>query len=282
MIIIKGAPPSPQGLFRLSEVPQQVEISQRTYSTGWWELDQLFKPYLGEYIVITGKAGSGKSTLVFNLLCNLARDHDLRAAIYIPENELDIRAKLKRIWLAKGSNADSFERYAAAQCFVRSATHFVEREQGDRFEPRTIQWVLDNLEYAVRFCGCSIVMVDPWNELERLKQKEELLSDYICRCIGFMKDFCRNLNVMMFMVAHPTKAIMEGQGRLPTLYDIEGSAHWANKADAGLIVARGDNNRSQVIVDRVREQGEAGKPGKCYFQVDPVNGLYVPEYGGVT
>lgn len=41
----------------------------------------------------------------------------------------------------------------------------------------------------------------------------------------------------MWFVAHPSQ-MEDWGGRVPTMYDISGSAHWVNKCDVGLVVHR--------------------------------------------
>ena len=108
-----------------------------------------------------------------------------------------------------------------------------------------------------------------------------LLTDYIGECLMLLKQFCRSMNAVVIVVAHPTKAVNEKGGRIPNLADIEGSMNWFNKCDNGIIVAREENlNTTRVISAKVREIG-AGKRGQCWFDVDPETGLFTPQYGGV-
>jgi twinkle protein len=60
-------------------------------------------------------------------------------------------------------------------------------------------------------------------------------------------------------VAHPTKP-MHGVSKVPGLYDISGSANWANKPDYGLTYHRPDptQNRAVIRVHKVR----MGLPGR--------------------
>jgi twinkle protein len=107
------------------------------------------------------------------------------------------------------------------------------------------------------------------------------MTDYIGQCLRSMKAFARTFNVTIFLVAHPTKAVNENGGRIPTLSDIEGSMHWNNKCDNGLIVHRDpEQNRARVISAKVREIG-AGRRGVCWFNVDPKTGVFTPEVGAV-
>ena len=42
------------GYFSLAELPQRPSIAAHAISTGWWELDQIFKFYRGQFVVCTG------------------------------------------------------------------------------------------------------------------------------------------------------------------------------------------------------------------------------------
>ena len=142
--------------------------------------------------------------------------------------------------------------------------------------------MLEQAQQAVQRDKIEIVVMDPWNEIERAKPREQLLTDYIGECLMLIKQFCRSLNVVVVMVAHPTKAVSEHGGRAPGLADIEGSMNWFNKCDNGLIVVREvEKNSCKVISAKVREIG-AGKPGVCYFDVDPATGIFKPQSGAVS
>jgi twinkle protein len=248
--------------------------AQAAISTGWWELDQIFRFYLGQFVVVTGLAGHGKSTMLLNILATIAREQGIRSFLYVPENEAYLRHKMRKIW--PGDDI-TFEHFAESQCYVQSATpnRYDER-------PHTLDWVLEKAEIAIERDKVEIVVIDPWNELERAKPRDMLLTDYIGECLMMLKQFCRSMNVAVVIVAHPTKAVNEHGGRTVGLADIEGSMNWFNKCDNGLIVVRdAEKNTARVISAKVREIG-AGKVGQCYFFVDPETGIYTPQYGAVT
>src|SRR5262249_50237217 len=86
-------------------------------------------------------------------------------------------------------------------------------------------------------CRCG--GCDPWNGVARARRRDELTTDYIGRSIRTLKRFARLYDVAVIVVAHPTKDVgRDGKGRPPTLYDIEGSAHWFNKCDHGIVIDR--------------------------------------------
>src|SRR5262249_23648910 len=122
------------GPFPLSIVPQAKSVEETAVSTGWWELDQIFRGYPGEFVVTTGKAGHGKSTFLFNLFLNLCKQHHLKAFLYVPENEQHLRAKLARI---HGDPPEDFEFLSRENIFVQCSGY----EHYDD-APHTIDWVL--------------------------------------------------------------------------------------------------------------------------------------------
>lgn len=260
------------GYFPLAELPQRGSIAKQALGTGWWELDQIFKLYPGQFVVCTGIAGSGKSTFLLNVICNMAREHGTRSFLYVPENEPHIRDKLRLIW----GDDRTFKYFSEDQCYLQTAqpSHYYD-------EPRTLSWVLDKAVVAVERDNVDVILIDPWNELERAKPHDMMLTDYIGQCLMYLKQFCRAYSVTVMIVAHPTKAGVS-QGGTPTLADIEGSMNWYNKCDNGLIVVRDpDKPTAKVISAKVREIG-AGKRGMCHFFVDPDTGRFTPQKGAVT
>jgi twinkle protein len=126
-----------------------------------------------------------------------------------------------------------FRAFCRSQCTIQSA---VPHQQ---YEPaHTIDWVLGKAEWAVAHRNAEVVLIDPWNELDRARKRDEMMTDYIGRCLMLIKDFCRTMNAIVIVVAHPTKAIAANGGKVVSLADIEGSMNWFNKCDNGLIVVR--------------------------------------------
>lgn len=268
-----GLPPDvsvPAGLYALADLPQRGSVSKQAFGVGWPELDAILKFYLGQFLVVTGIAGHGKSTLMLNLLLRLAMGRGVGSFLYVPENEGHLKEKLRKIW---SGTEKQFEHFCRSQCTVQSAVPHV------HYEPaHTIDWVLDKAAWAVEHRNAEIVLIDPWNELDRARKRDELMTDYIGRCLMLIKDFCRTMNAIVVVVAHPTKAIVNTGNKVVSLADIEGSMNWYNKCDNGLIVVREAGNTAKVISAKVREIG-AGKIGACSFYVDPLTGQFTPQYG---
>jgi hypothetical protein len=63
------------------------------------------------------------------------------------------------------------------------------------------------------------------NEIEHARLRDETVTDYIARSIRALKRFARQYEVVVIVVAHPTKDVgRDGKARPVTLYDVEGSA----------------------------------------------------------
>jgi twinkle protein len=82
--VLNAAKPYPvRGLYRLSDYPDREVLP--TFGTGWWTVDNHLRLFAGEFMVVTGIPGHGKSTWVLNLLCNLSVLYGWRAAVFSPE-----------------------------------------------------------------------------------------------------------------------------------------------------------------------------------------------------
>jgi twinkle protein len=209
-------------------------------------------------MVVTGIPSHGKSTWVVNLLSNLAALHGWRAAVFSPEMPTvpHLRDKLRRIRGGSRLEADGF---------LDEYFRFIDADPTGREDVDfDLDWIIDKATDAVLRDGIRVLVIDPWNEVEHARQRDESVTDYIGRGIRALKRFARLYDVAVIVVAHPTKDVgRDGKGRPPTLYDIEGSAHWFNKCDHGIVVDRPnalvDEAVLRVAKVRFEESGEKGE-----------------------
>jgi twinkle protein len=147
---------------------------------------------------------------------------------------------------------------------------------GDSDENFDLEWIIERATDAVLRDGIRALVIDPWNEIEHAKGKMESVTDYVSRGIRMLKRFARLYGVMVIVVAHPTKDVgKDGRHRTVTLYDIEGSAAWFNKADHGVIVER-RGNVTTVHIQKVRFE-ESGIVGSYVMKFDQSAGRFAPE-----
>jgi len=130
--------------------------------------------------------------------------------------------------------------------------------------------------------GIRLLLIDPWNEIEHARGRNESTTEYIARGIRALKRFARLYSVAVIVVAHPTKDIVQKDGstRAVSLYDIDGSAAWFNKADHGLVIARDAmRDESTVTVAKVRFE-ETGEKGAVRLRYDRFSSRFEMLEGG--
>lgn len=264
--VLNSARPYPvRGLYRLSEFPQTDALE--TFSTGWTTLDGQLRLFPGEFMVVSGIPGHGKSTWVVNLLVNTAELHSWRSAIFSPEMPVvpQLRDKIRRVRLRRSIDMADKAILAEADEWIEKNFVFIDADPtGANDEEYDLDWLLDRATDAVLRDAVRVLVVDPWNEIEHAKRRDETVTDYIGRSIRALKRFARLYEVVVIVIAHPTKDVAkEGKSRPPTLYDIENSAHWFNKCDHGVIVDWPDSNIAESVIRvakvRFSESGERGQ-----------------------
>jgi hypothetical protein len=170
-----------------------------------------------------------------------------------------------------------FEHFCRSQCFVQTAIPLMMKEP-----PHDLPWVLDRAYEACTRHSVEIVMIDPWNELDRAKPRDMLMTDYIGECLMLVKQFCRSVNAIVVIVAHPTKAIASERrprgepGRYRRLDELVQQVRQRPDRGARKRHQRRQGHQRQGPRDR-RRQGRL-----VPFMVDPLTGQFTPQYGSDT
>lgn len=263
--VLNGARPYPvRGLYRLSDYPDRPPLP--VFEPGWDILNRHLKVFAGEFMVVTGIPGHGKSTWTLNLIVNLARRYRWKSAVFSPEMPTvpQLRGKLRRMLLDRDPLALDREEIGKADRWIDRFLVFIDSDPtGREDEDFDLDWILDRATDAVLRDGIRMLVIDPWNEIEHARKASESMTDYIGRSIRSIKRFARLYDVAVIVVAHPTKDVAkEGKSRPVTLYDIEGSAHWFNKCDHGIVIDRANPDADEALVRvakvRFEETGEKG------------------------
>ncbi|MBB3977387.1 hypothetical protein GGQ64_002593 [Rhizobium azooxidifex] len=142
----------------------------------------------------------------------------------------------------------------------------------------SIDWLLERARAAVIRYGVRNVVFDPYNEIEASRPDKMTETEFVSQLISKCKRFGKLHDCTVWMVIHPTKlkATEDGKDPVPSLYDLAGSAHWRNKADAGIVVYR-DYERGQtfVIAKKIRRQPICGMVGSVRFEFVGVDRRFV-------
>lgn len=261
---IEEASPVPVvGLYRFDDFADQQELPSMT--TGIDCLDELMKVVLGTFTVFSGYSNMGKST-VLNTILAAAIDRGVNVCLASFETAPKpiLRNELARALI--GCSFEEFpthpDRRAAYAALERQVT--IISNSIDEDAEIDLEQYLELVRIAVVRDGAKIIVLDPWNELEHKRRRDETETDYIGRAIRMLKRFAQRYSVALWVVAHPTKPqrLKDGTIPVPSLYDISGSANWSNKADYGLIYHRPDKTKNEgtlaVVKVRMGLPGETG------------------------
>ncbi len=265
---IGHAKPFPvQGLYCIDDFPEKADV--RAFDIGVEPLAEYLAIVPGTLTVVTGYANMGKSTLMNAIIGHAMLRH---FPVCVASFETDVRPILERGLLKAmlGCHETEISRdpsLPAARKFMRDRLRIISQSVDEDME-MDIDRFLETCRVAVKRHGVKMIVLDPWNELEHKRRRDETETDYIGRAIRAIKRFAKQHDVAFWVVAHPSKP-HEGNKKIPGLYDISGSANWANKADYGLTYHRPnfDQNLATIVVNKVR-MGLPGQRGKIDVSFD--------------
>jgi twinkle protein len=284
---LKDAAPVPiEGAFEVRDImPDLIELYEngrpRGEYPGWDNLAELYRPRLGDWTVITGSPGSGKSSFLAALMVNLAIRSGWSFAVYPPENmpPQEYVSLLMEIYSGQPFNFGpqprmSRETMLEAAEWVQDHFIILNPVEGQR----DLDGLLSLAKSFVFRRGIKGFVIDPWNELEHFQPGNQTETQYIGQSLIKLRHFARNYQVHVWVVAHPAKLQKIDGNTYPvaTLYDIAGSAHWFNKADMGISVWRDksdDMKPVEVHIQKVRFRW-CGHLGMASLYYDKVTGQY--------
>jgi len=252
-------------------------------STGWPSLDSHYTIVPGQFTVLTGWPGAGKSEFLDAVLVNLARQK-WKFVIFSAENlpiSLHISKLLEKV-IGQPFGKGPTERMTEEQVIdytnkLSRAFRFIHAPMGGVSAAmilETAQQYLDTLPAGTK----KGVVIDPWNELEHWRPPGLSETEYVSQTLSLVRNWARDNATHVFIVAHPQKMRRE-EGKLPiTRPDmISGSQHWWNKSDCAISVYRDpenpDSQEVDIYVQKVRFKN-VGRPGLVTLLYDRITGKY--------
>jgi len=265
---------------------QYLHGSERGMSTGWHSLEDLYRVMPGEWTLVTGIPGHGKSEWLDALTINLAMRLGWTFAVFSPENQpLEYHVqKIAEKYIGKPFNPGPTERMSLDE-FGAAVEWINEHYTFMLPEAPTVEMLLDTATEIVLRHGIRGLVIDPWNEINHAREAYMTETDHISQKLSKIRAWARNYGVHVWVVAHPTKLMKDVGGNypVPTPYDVAGSAHWRNKADNCITIYRNvkeDDDNVEIHVQKVRKKMN-GKVGMATLIYNRVTGQYrddVPGY----
>jgi twinkle protein len=269
--------------FRASLRERFLYGAPKGISTGWKSMDSFYNVMEGEWTLVTGIPGSGKSEWLDALSVNLARDHGWTFGVFSPENQpLEYHVdKIAEKYMGKPVDEGATERMTVAE--HEEAMDWV----NDHYtfilpELPTVDGLLETAQELVLSRGIRGLIIDPWNEIDHSRAAAISETEHISQCLSKIRQFARNNGMHVWVVAHPRIMRKEdGKYPVPTPYDVAGSAHWRNKADNCITVhweqVKGGDT-VQIHIQKVRKK-QNGHIGLVELKYNKVVGQYTVEPG---
>lgn len=255
--ILTAKPYPIKGIYRPSDFPERGEV--RAYSVGVEPISDQLAIVPGTLTVVTGYANMGKSTLMNSIIGHALMNH---FPVCVASFETDVKpillnglkmaiAKCDKNELRRIDTSDIDDMLERNLTIITQAV--------DEDAEMDLDAFLEYARIAVTRDGARMIVLDPWNEVEHKRRRDESETDYISRALRAIKRFAKQYDVAFWVVAHPSKP-HQGVKSIPGLYDISGSANWANKADYGLTYHRPnfEQNFANIVISKVR----MGLPGR--------------------
>tara|TARA_R100000655_G_scaffold40580_2_gene76324 strand:- start:20499 stop:21341 length:843 start_codon:yes stop_codon:yes gene_type:complete len=231
--------------------------SQKRYDIGFDNAKDCIKIIKPSFMVITGIPNCGKSSWTYDVLMRTAKMHNFKYLIFSPEHNSTVNLKrliekyCKKPFDIMFKNRVNESEVIEAIEFIQEHFYFLDKSE----ESPNIDWILDRARKVKEVYDIDGMLLDPYNEI--CPARNNLREDeHISVLISKIKRFNRETETVTFMVAHPTKQIRNADGvfEVKSLFEISGTAHWANKCDVGIIVTRDyERGCTKIRIAKVRE-----------------------------
>jgi len=247
------------------------------YQIGLDHFDSIFSTYTGQFITVTGIPSSGKSDFVDQMVIGYNQNYGWKTAFASPENVptyLHAHKLMRKIWQGMPAKSD-----IGGEKWNQIADHCNESFFHIDMERYTLDSVLRKGAELVKRKGIKCLVIDPFNKVRDVDAKTEDVNKYTMEYLQKIEIFAKKYDVLVFIVAHPTKMYKDKNGKIeePNMYNIKGGGEWYDASYHGLLVHRDYENKTvkcKVLKVKFQNLGENG--AESHFKWEPASGCFIP------
>jgi len=250
---------------------------KRGYQVGLSNFDSIFSTYTGQFITVTGIPSSGKSDFVDQMVVGYNQNYDWKTAFASPENAptyLHAHKIMRKVWQDMPKKDDiGTNKWNAVADHVNDNFFFIDMER------YTLDSVLRKGAELVKRKGIKCLVIDPFNKIRDIDSNLEDVNRYTMEYLSKIEIFAKKYDVLVFVVAHPTKMYKDKDGKMeePTMYNIKGGGEWYDASYHGILVHRDYENKTvkaKVLKVKFQNLGENG--AEAHFRWEPKSGCFIP------
>ena len=250
---------------------------KKGYQVGLSNFDNIFSTYTGQFITVTGIPSSGKSDFVDQMVVGYNRNYNWRTAFASPENAptyLHAHKLMRKTWEGMPTSDDIHtDKWNTIANHVNDNYFFIDMER------YTLESVLRKGAELVKRKGIKCLVIDPFNKIRDVDCKTEDVNRYTMEYLTKIEMFAKKYDVLVFIVAHPTKMYKGSDGKIeePTMYNIKGGGEWYDASYHGLLVHRdydAKTVKAKVLKVKFQNLGENG--AEAHFKWEHKSGCFIP------
>jgi twinkle protein len=247
------------------------------YQVGLPNFDDIFSTYTGQFITVTGIPSSGKSDFVDQMVVGYNANYGWKTAFASPENAptyLHAHKLMRKTWGDMPTRSDiGTDKWKQVAEHVNDNYFFIDMER------YTLESVLRKGAELVKRKGIKCLVIDPFNKIRDVDCKTEDVNRYTMEYLTKIEMFAKKYDVLVFIVAHPTKMYKDKDGKIeePTMYNIKGGGEWYDASYHGILVHRNYEEKTvkaKILKVKFQNLGENG--AEAHFKWQPRSGSFVP------
>ncbi len=250
---------------------------KKGYQVGLHNFDNIFSTYTSQFITVTGIPSSGKSDFVDQMVVGYNRNYEWKIAFASPENAptyLHAHKLMRKVWEGMPTKHDiGTDKWNQVGQYVNDNFFFIDM---DRY---TLESILKKGAELVKRKGIKCLVIDPFNKIRDTSSNTDDVNKYTMEYLTKIETFAKKFDVLVFIVAHPTKMYKDKDGKIeePTMYNIKGGGEWYDASYHGILVHRDWENKTvkaKVLKVKFQNLGENG--AEAYFKWEPNSGCFIP------